>query len=145
MLATFGISLVFAYLALRGIDFDATWQALRRSDYSWVVPSLAALALSIPALDHGALRRDGRSERLAVPDPLRGRAHARVARGARDTANCGLTTALLAFAGLVWADWASSNEALGALLGQSSSRIIAVPVAVAFAAILQLATPDERA
>jgi glycosyltransferase 2 family protein len=47
VLATFVVSLVFGYLAVRGVDFDAAWHALRTSNDWWLGPSLAALAVSV--------------------------------------------------------------------------------------------------
>ena len=47
LLATLAISAVFGFFALRGIRFSATWQALRASNYWWLLPSLAALAASV--------------------------------------------------------------------------------------------------
>jgi uncharacterized protein (TIRG00374 family) len=47
VLATFAVSLLFGYFAVRGVEFDATWHALRASNYWWLAPSLAALAISI--------------------------------------------------------------------------------------------------
>jgi glycosyltransferase 2 family protein len=47
VMATFAISLGFGYVAVRGVDFDAAWRALRASNYWWLVPSLAALATSV--------------------------------------------------------------------------------------------------
>jgi uncharacterized protein (TIRG00374 family) len=40
-------SVVFGYLALRGVKFHATWRALEASNAWWLVPSLAALAASM--------------------------------------------------------------------------------------------------
>ena len=39
---------VFVWLAVRTIDLELTWQALREAEAVWVVPSLALLALSAP-------------------------------------------------------------------------------------------------
>jgi glycosyltransferase 2 family protein len=39
---------VFVWLAVRTIDLELTWQALRESDAVWVVPSVALVALSVP-------------------------------------------------------------------------------------------------
>lgn len=39
---------VFAWLAVRTIDLDLTWRALRESEAVWVVPSVALVALSVP-------------------------------------------------------------------------------------------------
>jgi uncharacterized membrane protein YbhN (UPF0104 family) len=41
------VSAAFAYLAVRGVRFGSVWDALRSSDYVWLVPALAALALFI--------------------------------------------------------------------------------------------------
>jgi uncharacterized protein (TIRG00374 family) len=38
-------SAVFTYLAVRGVRLNEIWHALRHSDYWWVVPALAALAV----------------------------------------------------------------------------------------------------
>jgi uncharacterized protein (TIRG00374 family) len=42
-------SLIFGYLAIRGVNFRATWDALEASNPWWLVPSLAALATSMAA------------------------------------------------------------------------------------------------
>jgi uncharacterized protein (TIRG00374 family) len=42
--AGLAVSAVFTYLAVRGVRLGELWHALRRSDYAWVVPALAALA-----------------------------------------------------------------------------------------------------
>jgi glycosyltransferase 2 family protein len=42
--AGFALSLVFGYLALRGVKLHATWRALRASNAWWLAPALAALA-----------------------------------------------------------------------------------------------------
>ncbi len=39
---------VFLWLAVRTIDLELTWRALRESDAAWIVPSVALLALSVP-------------------------------------------------------------------------------------------------
>lgn len=41
------VSAVFAYLAARGVDYPELVRALGRSDYWWLVPSLAALAACV--------------------------------------------------------------------------------------------------
>ena len=41
------VSAVFTYLALRGIDFSEVREALAESNYWWLVPALAALAVAI--------------------------------------------------------------------------------------------------
>jgi uncharacterized membrane protein YbhN (UPF0104 family) len=41
------VSAAFAYLAVRGVRFGNVWDALRASDYVWLIPALAALALFI--------------------------------------------------------------------------------------------------
>lgn len=37
------MSAVFGYLAVRDVDFDATWRAIRACNYWWLLPSLGAL------------------------------------------------------------------------------------------------------
>ncbi len=41
------ISVVLAYVAVRDVDFDAFWKALRSSNYWWLIPSLATLAAAV--------------------------------------------------------------------------------------------------
>jgi glycosyltransferase 2 family protein len=41
------VSLVFAYVAVRGVDFRVAWRAFRESDGWWLLPSLAALAVGV--------------------------------------------------------------------------------------------------
>ena len=48
-LASLTASLVFGYLAVRGVKFHATWDALEASNLWWLVPSLAALTASMAA------------------------------------------------------------------------------------------------
>jgi uncharacterized protein (TIRG00374 family) len=43
VLAGFAVSIVFGYFAVRGVKFDASWRALRASNYWWLAPSLGAL------------------------------------------------------------------------------------------------------
>jgi hypothetical protein len=52
-----------------------------------------------------------------------------------------LATGLAAFAGLLWADWASPSEPLPFFLATSSFRVVSVLAAIAVAALLQLAAP----
>jgi glycosyltransferase 2 family protein len=47
VLATVVVSVVFGYIAVRGVNFDAAWRALQASDYWWLLPSLAALAAAV--------------------------------------------------------------------------------------------------
>ncbi|MFL5825942.1 MAG: lysylphosphatidylglycerol synthase transmembrane domain-containing protein [Thermoleophilaceae bacterium] len=47
MLLGAAVSILFTYLAVRGIDVHAFWHALRGSDYGWLIPALAVLAISI--------------------------------------------------------------------------------------------------
>ena len=47
VVATFAISVVFGYLALRGVKLGAAWRASRASNYWWLGPSLGAFAVSI--------------------------------------------------------------------------------------------------
>lgn len=42
-----GISVVFGWFAVRGVKIGAAWGALRSTNYWWLVPSLAALAISV--------------------------------------------------------------------------------------------------
>jgi uncharacterized protein (TIRG00374 family) len=44
---TLAVSAVFGFFAIRGIRLGATWDALRASNYWWLLPSLAALAGSV--------------------------------------------------------------------------------------------------
>jgi uncharacterized protein (TIRG00374 family) len=39
------VSAAFGYLAVRGVDFDATWAALLACNYWWLTPSLVTFAL----------------------------------------------------------------------------------------------------
>jgi hypothetical protein len=56
-----------------------------------------------------------------------------------------LATGALAFAALVWAYWISATIPLGFYLSTSAYRVVSVLTAVAFAALLQLASPtDDR-
>jgi uncharacterized protein (TIRG00374 family) len=59
---------VFVWLAVRTIDLEQTWQALRESDAVWVVPSVILLALSVPlrALRWWAVFSPGRRPPLGV-------------------------------------------------------------------------------
>jgi uncharacterized protein (TIRG00374 family) len=41
------LSVFFTYLAVRDVDWDVFWDGLQTSDYWWLVPALAFLALSI--------------------------------------------------------------------------------------------------
>ena len=41
------ISVVFTYVAVRDVDFDLVWSALRESNYWYVAPALAALAAGV--------------------------------------------------------------------------------------------------
>jgi len=41
------VSLVFAYFAIRSVDFDVFWDGLRESNPAWLVPALAVLALTV--------------------------------------------------------------------------------------------------
>ncbi len=42
-----GISLIFLYIALRGIDFNELGQALASTDYRWLLPGLGAYFLAV--------------------------------------------------------------------------------------------------
>jgi len=56
-----------------------------------------------------------------------------------------LATGALAFAALVWVYWISATIPLGFYLSTSAYRVVSVLTAVAFAALLQLASPtDDR-
>ncbi len=44
-LATVVVTVVFTYIAVRGIDLEAAWRALKSSDYWWLVPAVAAFML----------------------------------------------------------------------------------------------------
>jgi glycosyltransferase 2 family protein len=41
------VTLVSAYLALRNVDFAEVWDTLKSSEYWWLLPALAVMALSI--------------------------------------------------------------------------------------------------
>jgi glycosyltransferase 2 family protein len=41
------VTVAFSFLALRGVHFGDVWDALRTSDYWWLVPSLALVAVAI--------------------------------------------------------------------------------------------------
>jgi uncharacterized membrane protein YbhN (UPF0104 family) len=41
------VSLVFAYVAVRGVDLEDAWRAFRESDGWWILPCLAALAAGV--------------------------------------------------------------------------------------------------
>ena len=45
-LLTVVVTVGFSYIALNGIDFHEVWHALRTSDYWWIIPALAAFAVS---------------------------------------------------------------------------------------------------
>jgi len=45
MLAAAVFTVLFSYLALRGIDLHKAWHGLRTSDYWWLLPALAAFGL----------------------------------------------------------------------------------------------------
>jgi uncharacterized protein (TIRG00374 family) len=42
-----GISALFAYLAVRNVDFQSVWRGLRSSNYWWLLPAFATLAVAI--------------------------------------------------------------------------------------------------
>lgn len=42
------VSALFAWLALRGVDWREAWTALHRCNYWWLAPALVALAATIP-------------------------------------------------------------------------------------------------
>ena len=42
------VSAAFAWLALRKVEWADVWTALRHCNYAWLLPSLAALALTVP-------------------------------------------------------------------------------------------------
>jgi uncharacterized protein (TIRG00374 family) len=44
-LATVAATIAFSYIALRAIDLDSAWRALRTSDYWWLLPALVAFGL----------------------------------------------------------------------------------------------------
>jgi uncharacterized protein (TIRG00374 family) len=48
-LATIAVTVLFSYIALSGLQLGAAWRALRASDWLWLVPALAALALAMGA------------------------------------------------------------------------------------------------
>jgi len=41
------VSALFAYLAVRHVDFQSVWRGLRTSNYWWLVPAFATLAVAI--------------------------------------------------------------------------------------------------
>jgi uncharacterized protein (TIRG00374 family) len=41
------VSALFAYLAVRNVDFQSVWRGLRTSNYWWLLPAFATLALAI--------------------------------------------------------------------------------------------------
>ena len=43
--ATLLVSAGFGYLAVRNVEWTATWRALGQTDYWWIVPTLFTLAL----------------------------------------------------------------------------------------------------
>src|SRR5919198_1532838 len=45
--AGFGVSALFAYLAVRHVDFQNVWQGLRASNYWWLLPAFATLVAAI--------------------------------------------------------------------------------------------------
>lgn len=45
--AGLSVSIVFAYVAARDVDFSRFWDALEDSQYAWLVPALAVLALGV--------------------------------------------------------------------------------------------------
>jgi uncharacterized protein (TIRG00374 family) len=42
-----GVSALFAYLAVRNVDFRSVWRGLRASNYWWLLPAFATLAVAI--------------------------------------------------------------------------------------------------
>ncbi|HXC45053.1 MAG TPA: lysylphosphatidylglycerol synthase transmembrane domain-containing protein, partial [Solirubrobacteraceae bacterium] len=44
-LATIAITVLFTYIALKGIDLEAAWEALQNCDYWWLIPALGAFGL----------------------------------------------------------------------------------------------------
>src|SRR5688500_13213781 len=47
VVAGFGVSAVFTYLAVRNVDLDDFWTALGQSNAWWLLPALAVLALAV--------------------------------------------------------------------------------------------------
>lgn len=47
--ATIAVTVAFSYVALSGVHLGTAWRALRASDWLWLVPALAALALAMGA------------------------------------------------------------------------------------------------
>jgi glycosyltransferase 2 family protein len=43
--ATIAVTIVFSYIALKGIDLKDAWHALRTSDYWWLLPALLAFGM----------------------------------------------------------------------------------------------------
>jgi uncharacterized protein (TIRG00374 family) len=56
------VSALFTYLALRHVDLHETWKALEDSNYIWLLPAAAAIAVAIPirALRWRLLFEEGR-------------------------------------------------------------------------------------
>jgi uncharacterized protein (TIRG00374 family) len=44
-LATIGITGLFAYITLRGLDLSSAWRGLGKSDFWWLIPALVAFGL----------------------------------------------------------------------------------------------------
>jgi uncharacterized protein (TIRG00374 family) len=59
-LLTIAVTVAFTYIALRGIDLKRAWDALKASDYLWLLPALLAFAL-------GNLARAMRWRSLFIP------------------------------------------------------------------------------
>jgi uncharacterized protein (TIRG00374 family) len=47
--ATIAVTLVFSYIALRGIRLGQVWHALRSCEYIWLIPALVAFGLGVVA------------------------------------------------------------------------------------------------
>jgi len=48
-LLTLALTVLFSYIALRGVRLGEAWSTLRASNYLWLLPALAALALAMTA------------------------------------------------------------------------------------------------
>jgi uncharacterized protein (TIRG00374 family) len=46
-LVTVAVTVIFSYLALKGINLERAWRALRSSDYLWLAPALGAFGLAM--------------------------------------------------------------------------------------------------
>ena len=155
------VSVLFTYLALRGVDYDELWQALRASHPWWLLPALAALAagIGLRAVRWWSLfAPDSRPPLAAVAKalllgyffnsilPLRAGEAARVLwlrrRAGVSAVQCGATIVVertfdvlcllaLFFVALPWIPDVSWTDEAAALAGGVTVAVIAIAVAVA--------------